>query len=887
MINEGILSKLQKLSEIEADTYDGSYELVNEIVRSYASMNDYSMCDYHDVNAIYLMAIGTWKLNVEKKKEYVELSNLPYYEKRRLSGVLDIVWDKACRGGYKHRNGDKPTIGMFGTGFYSFERNLSNEDARRFISMLIDISGMLDDDIIFDRAESVLAENIKGMGAASVSVILHCLKPYTFPILNSNAGKGTIFDAIGLEVSKLSSISRYIDNCRIIKSFRDEYLPYKNYRVLDIAARDISPQEEWYPTLDEYDPGISSDQWYELLTNPDIIGPIWGRILAMFYVENNGVSCTYLANKYGGSAQSISGSISQMLTTIYKKIQCPLYSIDSEEKYWPIAFQYRDAKKSEIGHRLWKLRDELLDAISETDIEKYLTKEEDDVTSINEISKNTILYGPPGTGKTYNTVVYAVSIIEEKAIEEVRGEASIDYSGVKSRYDEYLSKGRIAFTTFHQSYGYEEFIEGIKPIMSEDESIGYKIESGVFKEFCDRASIPSSQSVSDYGLNKEPNVWKVSLGGTHENPVRADCLQNDHIRIGYDEFGADIADRIDELPRGKNVLNAFVNKMRIGDIVLSCYTSTQIDAIGVITGDYEWDENYIEYKRTRTVKWLVKDIREDIVELNNGCSMTLSTVYWMSIPIREILNIVEKYSKHKSTPVYSNKDKYVFIIDEINRGNISKIFGELITLIEESKRMGENEYISVKLPYSHATFGVPNNVYILGTMNTADRSIAIMDTALRRRFSFVEMLPDSDVLRSIGADIVSDNGVKLNVADMLDVINERITFLYDREHTIGHAFFTPLRDNPSVNTLAAIFEKSIIPLLQEYFYEDYSKIQLVLGDDGKNDPDKKQYQFIRNEEMNPYSIFISAPELETSIKYSIQKEAFYNINSYKLIDSRL
>lgn len=223
--------------------------------------------------------------------------------------------------------------------------------------------------------------------------------------------------------------------------------------------------------------------------------------------------------------------------------------------------------------------------------------------------------------------------------------------------------------------------------------------------------------------------------------------------------------------------------------------------------------------------------------------------------------------------------KYFFIIDEINRGNISKIFGELITLIESTKRAGMSEAASAILPYSGDEFSVPSNVYILGTMNTADRSIALMDTALRRRFQFVEMMPDSDVLRKIHADKVED----LDVAAMLDKINERIEYLYDREHTIGHAFFTDLKDDATLEKLQSIFEKSVIPLLQEYFYEDYQKIQLVLGDNAKSDDSLK---FIIDEKVVAKNIFkgnaedvIDLPEK----KYSINSKAFENINSYKEI----
>lgn len=170
---------------------------------------------------------------------------------------------------------------------------------------------------------------------------------------------------------------------------------------------------------------------------------------------------------------------------------------------------------------------------------------------------------------------------------------------------------------------------------------------------------------------------------------------------------------------------------------------------------------------------------------------------------------------------YPNKN-FLFVIDEINRGNISKIFGELITLIEPCKRLGKEEGLSITLPYSGDIFGVPQNVFILGTMNTADRSIALMDTALRRRFEFIERMPDADIIRDEVGEI---DGIE--IADILQVMNDRIEFFYDREHTLGHAFFLNIS---TIKELQSVYENKIIPLLQEYFYEDYEKIQAVLND---------------------------------------------------------
>jgi len=288
----------------------------------------------------------------------------------------------------------------------------------------------------------------------------------------------------------------------------------------------------------------------------------------------------------------------------------------------------------------------------------------------NNFPKNIILYGPPGTGKTYDTINYAIAIIEKSDLVSTRSE---NYEERKERLKKYKEEGQIVFVTFHQSYCYEDFIEGIKAYTDEKGNIIYSIKPGVFKQLVDKAK-----------------------------------------------------------------------------------------------------EN-------------------------------------------------------------SNKN-YVIIIDEINRGNISNIFGELITLIEEDKRLGETNEIKVKLPYSKEDFGVPSNLYIIGTMNTADRSIALLDTALRRRFEFIEMMPNTDKILDI--KVVKDNGedAKIRLGKLLESINERIEGLLDRDHTIGHAYFmseAKEKNNEKIITIKALnrlFKNKIIPLLQEYFYEDYSKIKMVLSD---------------------------------------------------------
>jgi len=674
--------------------------------------------------------------------------------------------------------------------------------------------------------------------------------------------------------------------CEFRENTADGYIPNNNLpSTNNVPKHNIEDADGFWPKLDEYDPGLSKDDWKKFIFEvelPDHPTPM--QMLKALMQEGGQASCKRLAQRYGGTPSRYVGATMNLGRRAKKHFNLPACMDDGQERYFAIPFIGKQMQDGDGKYYVYRIRQELYAALQEMDLSNVSLYAEDEqenaMDSVTDVGLNTILYGPPGTGKTYHTVIYAVAIIENKELAEVEQE---EYDAVLDRYNEYKAQGRIEFTTFHQSYGYEEFIEGIRPaIVEEGEqadagNIQYSVQPGIFKKFCEKADRPVTirSSTNDMGIRENATVWKVSLWSTGDNEVRTECLKNGHIRIGWDQYGKDITDETDFTEDGgRIVLNAFMNKMQIGDIVFSCYSASTIDAIGVVTGEYEWHDEYYELKRLRKVNWIVKNIRENIMVINGGTSMTLASVYRLSnIALADVYKLIEK---HQPAPLVSSdcRENYVFIIDEINRGNISKIFGELITLIETTKRVGQPEGMKAILPYSQKSFGVPKNVYIIGTMNTADRSIATIDTALRRRFFFKEMMPQPDVLAGVTVE-------DLSVSDILMRMNKRITVLYDREHTIGHAYFMPLKESPTLETLAQIFTNNIIPLLQEYFYEDYEKLQLVLGDNRKQ---SDEFKFIIDKENDYSDLFGDVDvDLDDGRNYEINYGAFDKIEAYRSI----
>ena len=443
---------------------------------------------------------------------------------------------------------------------------------------------------------------------------------------------------------------------------------------------------------------------------------------------------------------------------------------------------------------------------------------------------NQILYGPPGTGKTYHTINKALAILDPVWL----AEHETDRQALKTRFDELVKEGRIDFVTFHQSFSYEDFVEGLRAFTREDGSLEYRVEPGVFAQLCELAQ-------SEFAVVQNETPAGDPFDRALQELQRRSEQAEDHLLQMKTDKGMHFKARYNPKKRTFSVFQ---------------------------------QDNGIEGSRS---SGNMKNVRHLYYTGDRGASGP-SYVKGMLDYLVEYCNLPDPKHRGLAPKKPSQRKPFVLIIDEINRGNVSRIFGELITLIEPSKRAGRDEALSTTLPYSKDTFSVPDNLYLIGTMNTADRSLAGLDIALRRRFVFEEMPPRAELLNGV---VIEDEEHKVDVGRLLHTLNQRIEVLLDRDHCLGHAYFMPLKATakPTLAQLGYIFQHQILPLLQEYFFEDWQRIAWVLNDHRKSKAE---------------AMFLEAPKLELKTllgdiavggqrqRWSINEKAFRRIEAYVL-----
>ncbi|MCR8705247.1 AAA family ATPase [Campylobacter sp. 2352 PW] len=638
--------------------------------------------------------------------------------------------------------------------------------------------------------------------------------------------KDEVFEKVKKEIVKVIEYSQNNNLKCIDKEILNEILPFglkwkiafhyqnpNDIKIVNIFKKDILEaicKNEFESNLEIYElhKKLLKDKIYTLDSmRNEVSVPLWEHYsnLNTKTIEQNKINFSIYLNKVTkkdgsklseGTKENYIEDISRISTkylnvNLYK---CDIKQFDLKCKELENNKKYLDqnsTNKNRYSSAIKYYRDFL---INSSDKEFYNNKETNKGLNVENPPLNQILYGPPGTGKTYHTIDKALEILGENLANKDRDEK-------KTKFDEYVKNGQIIFTTFHQSYGYEEFVEGIKPRIDSKENskeVEYEIKDGIFKELCQKAL----------------DNYKASLL-TQEEFVKSEDLEN-KIEFFLDEL-VDQQKFIEKTQSGGFKLEEYNEKYRIitDDTNANLYLNLEIFKTLL--------ENKDKIINGRSIKQI----------LNHKHRRQIDSYYFQLVKL--FIEREQDYKVDNNSSKKPDLKPYIIIIDEINRGNVSKIFGELITLIEPSKRIGADEELKVILPYSKDEFGVPKNVYIIGTMNTADRSITSLDTALRRRFEFVEMMPKLNVL--------SDNCKGVNLQKLLEFINTRIEYLLDREKTIGHAFFIGI---DSLEKLKNVFQNKIIPLLQEYFYNDYALIDAVLNKNGMLEKQDINSDYLKN-----------------------------------------
>lgn len=869
-----VMGKLKNHEEMNPDGHDGCYELIRTVVEEYKNVNE-SVLDYKDLNAIYLMTIGTWKYNFDNKRETIRKSHLLEKSKEKILLAIDRIETKAQNDEYTNSfpEGQK-SIGLFGAGFLTFSKNTDNDSTRRFIKLCLDIIDINDDHKNFDIAEITFKNKIKGMQAGVASMILHCLKPFTFPILNRNMGKQNIYEYLDVDLDKKGKLETYIDNCRKIKKFRDENFNFKNYRIFDLASEDIEKEinplakiiEEYKKQFEEVRKGeiykwkavkwfqdnwdINSENFPEMLK--ESLGKTYNLLNSMNYYPQ-GMICAMAIKE--------PDRVREMFKNLFDESQ------DLEERIEEFK-QESDRMKDSYDEYKDKAHFQTLNAISVylflrypekyyiykyNKFKNFSEKIEYDSSDLVESSNRVINY--------YEMCNEVLAYIEQDSELLEMSRNSLGEDDYKDENYHILTEDIVFFGNYWDDTIDENewwpSLEEYDPGISTDKWIEILKDNSIVPDnslailnrildlggqaTCAQLSEKYGESIdfySDGSFALAKRVWEKTNAPlvTEENdnnkwwPILylGKELKKEDTGVYIWKLRPELKEALEKIDLINIPLKPYSKERFLSEVYMAEMEYNTLLALlemkrnVILQGAPGTGKTFAAKRLAYSILGFEDDDKIQMVQFHQNYSyedfmMGYRPTEEGGFKLKEGL-FYEFAHKAEKNP----GQKYFLVIDEINRGNLSRIFGELLMLVEKDYRGHK-----MTLAYTGSTFSVPENLYIIGTMNTADRSLAMIDYALRRRFAFYDMVPGFENEAFVEYTKSLDN----EIFDKLITVIKRLNNYIEQDSSlgkgfcIGHSYFcNSSKEKCSEEWISSIIEYEIIPMLREYWFDDTTKV---------------------------------------------------------------